>query len=194
MTSWPTSWPGLYGFLFALLPGTGCATERPPSRAPDVEFVPSESVAIDSMLSIARVGPTDVVYDLGSGDGRIIIAAAKRFGARGVGIEIDPRLVAQSRRSADSAGVGKLVEFREGDLFEADLRPATVVVLYLLPELNLRVRPKLLAELAPGTRVVSHEFDMGDWRPDTTVSAGWSKVHLWTIGPRDGARPAQPPP
>jgi ubiquinone/menaquinone biosynthesis C-methylase UbiE len=158
-----------------------------------VEFVPSEDIAVDSMLSIARVGPSDVVYDLGSGDGRIIIAAAKRFGARGVGIDIDPRLVAQSRRSADSAGVAKLVDFREGDLFEADLREATVVVLYLLPELNLRLRPKLLAEMAPGTRVVSHEFDMGDWRPDTTVMAGWSKVHLWTIGRPQNARVTAPP-
>lgn len=172
----------------------GCTPEKTAHRAPDVEFAPSEDVAVDAMLAIARVGPKDVVYDLGSGDGRIVIAAAKRFGARGVGIEIDPNLVAVSRRNAVDAGVEKLVDFREGNLFEADIREATVVMLYLLPELNLRLRPKLLAGLAPGARVVSHEFDMGDWRPDTTVIAGYSTVHRWTIRSRARASGGQPPP
>jgi hypothetical protein len=111
------------------------------------------------------VGQDDVVYDLGSGDGRIVITAAREYGARGVGVEIDPRLVAESRRQAQWAGVADRVQFLQQNLFDADLRPATVVTLYLSPEINARLRPKLLRELRPGARVVSHRFDMGDWIP-----------------------------
>ena len=166
----------------ALLAATACAPrDRQPERPPDVEFVPSEVEVVDTMLALAGVGPRDVVYDLGSGDGRILIAAAKRFGVRGVGIDIDPVRVAESRRNADTAGVGDLVEFREGDLFATDLGGATVVTVYLLADLNLRLRPKLLAELRPGARVVSHEFDMGDWPPDSATPALYTTVYLWTI-------------
>jgi SAM-dependent methyltransferase len=139
------------------------------------------------MLSLARVGPGDVVYDLGSGDGRIPIVAAAQHGARGVGYEIDDELVALSRRTAREVGVADRVRFETGDLFEADLSPATVVTLYLSPDFNLLLRPRLL-ELRPGTRVVSHDFHMGEWEPDSVVHVrrGFSQtsIHLWTVPAR----------
>jgi SAM-dependent methyltransferase len=137
------------------------------------------------MLRLAGVGRNDVVYDLGSGDGRLVIAAARDFGARGVGVEIDPRLVAQSVESARRAGVGDRVTFREQDLFQSDLADATVVTLYLSPALNLRLRPKLLRELRAGARIVSHDFDMGDWPPARAlrvdVRERASQVYLWVV-------------
>ena len=154
-----------------------------PAFALDVPFVPTPENVVAKMLEVAAVGPGDVVYDLGSGDGRIVIAAARRK-ARGVGIDIDPQRVKESRANARKAGVAGRVEFREGDLFQAQIGEASVVTLYLLPSLNLRLRPKLLAELKPGTRVVSYGFDMGDWRPDATHRAGSSTVYFWTIPER----------
>jgi ribosomal protein L11 methylase PrmA len=133
------------------------------------------------MLKLAGVKKDDVVYDLGSGDGRIVIAAARQYGARGVGIDIDPARIAESERNARAAGVEKRVRFVRQDLFDADIRDATVVTLYLLPRLNQRLRPKLLAELKPGTRIVSYGFDMGDWVPERSVEVGSSAVHLWVI-------------
>jgi cyclopropane fatty-acyl-phospholipid synthase-like methyltransferase len=138
------------------------------------------------MLEIAGVSSTDVVYDLGSGDGRIPILAAKIYDARGVGVEIDPDLVAESRKRAREAGVGGKVEFREKDFFEADISDATVVALYLWEHVNVKLRPKLLRELDPGDRIVSHDFGMGKWEPDTTIHAGKDKtgeaiIHLWTV-------------
>ncbi len=133
------------------------------------------------MLRLARVSPADVVYDLGSGDGRIPIAAARDQGGGGVGIELDARLVALARCNAREAGVDKQVEFREQDLFKADLREATVVTLFLLPEMNRRLKAKLLAELKPGTRVVSHRFDFGDWPPDRVQHSGGHPILLWTV-------------
>jgi ribosomal protein L11 methylase PrmA len=124
---------------------------------------------------------SDVVYDLGSGDGRIVIAAAKAHGARGVGIDIDPERIAEASRNARAAQVADRVRFLNQDLFESDIREATVVTLYLLPRLNLKLRPKLLAELKPGTRIVSHGFDMGDWKPDRTARIGSTTIYLWTI-------------
>lgn len=150
-------------------------------RPPDVIFVPTPIEVVEEMLAVGRVGRGDRLFDLGSGDGRIVIAAAKRFGTRGVGIDIDPQRIAESRRNADTAGVARLVEFRQADLFETDLREATVVTLYLLPRLNVRLRPKLFAELRPGTRVVSHSFDMGDWESDSTFSVTGRTVHYWVI-------------
>jgi ribosomal protein L11 methylase PrmA len=135
------------------------------------------------MLRLANVGPGDVVYDLGCGDGRIVIAAAKR-GARAVGVDIDPQRIREARANARAAGVEGRVELRQGDLFEADVAPASVVMLYLWPEVNLRLRPKLLAELRPGTRVVSHAHDMGDWRPQRTAVVGGARVLLWIIPER----------
>jgi len=148
----------------------------------DVPFVESPQPVVDRMLEVANVGEDDVVYDLGSGDGRIPITAARDYGARGVGIEIKPDLVERARENAQDAGVGDRVEFREGDLFEADISDATVVTLYLLPSVNLELRPKLFRQLEPGTRVVSHDFDMDEWEPDTTVeSSDGDTIYRWRI-------------
>jgi ribosomal protein L11 methylase PrmA len=133
------------------------------------------------MLELAGVTRRDVVYDLGSGDGRLVIAAAKTYGARGVGIEIDPKLVAEASANARSAGVARMVEFRNQDLFAADFRKATVVTLYLWPSVNLKLRPKLWKELKPGARVVSNSHDMGDWKPDKTIMADGHYIYLWRI-------------
>jgi SAM-dependent methyltransferase len=160
-------------------------------RAPDVHFVPTEPAVVRAMLRVAQVGPKDLVYDLGCGDGRIVISAVKRYGARGVCVDIDPVRIAESRRNADTAGVARRITFREGDLFEMDLSDATVVTLYLLPALNERLRPKLFDELRPGSRIVSNAFDMGDWKADSLLridpaSAFPSFAYFW-IMPADVA-------
>ena len=149
-------------------------------RTPDVVYVPTPTKVVDAMLKAAEVGPKDVLYDLGSGDGRIPITAAKRWGTRGVGIDIDPQRIREAKRNAQQAGVTDKVKFIEGDLFEADLSEATVITLYLLPNLNLRLRPTLL-ELEPGTRIVSHAFDMGDWEPEQTIDVDGATVYHWTV-------------
>ena len=148
---------------------------------PDVPFVRTPQRLVDQMLSFADVSEDDVVYDLGSGDGRIPITAALKYGARGVGIEIKPDLVQKARLNAEQAGVADRVEFRQGDLFEADISEATVVTLYLLPDVNTRLRPKLFEELEPGTRVVSHGFDMGEWEADAAIETQNTFLFLWTI-------------
>jgi SAM-dependent methyltransferase len=152
--------------LLALALTALAACAGPGLTPPSSPFVPTPEAVADAMLAMAEVGPADVVYDLGSGDGRLVIAAARRFGARGVGVELDPALVHASRESALRAGVADRVRFLWQDLFTADLREATVVTLYLGEAVNRRLVPKLLAELRPGARVVSHDFDLGDWRPD----------------------------
>ena len=144
-------------------------------------YVPTPDAIVDSMLVLAGVTAEDVVYDLGSGDGRILIRAAAKYGARGVGIEIREDLVEEARHKAKEAGVEGRVEFRQGDLFEADIGDATVVTLYLLPSANLALRPKLFRELDTGARVVSHDFHMEDWRPIRTKEVGGKKLHLWQI-------------
>jgi SAM-dependent methyltransferase len=161
--------------------------ETPPVGGPEVPFVSTPIEVVDEMLRLAGVGPGDIVYDLGCGDGRIVIRAAQARGASGVGVDVDGRLVAEAREAAARAGVADRVEFRELDLFSADLRDATVVTLYLFRRMNLQLRPKLLAELRPGARIVSHQFDMGDWKPDRTVTVRGRKVYLWTV-PDDPAR------
>jgi len=153
---------------------------RAPARTLDVPYEPTAPQVVDAMMRLAGVGPGDVVYDLGCGDGRIVIAAAK-LGARAVGVDLDPERVREARANARAAGVEGRVEIREGDLFEADLRPASVVMLYLWPKVNLRLRPKLLAELRPGARVVSHAHAMGDWEPQQTAVVGGARILLWTI-------------
>ncbi len=144
-------------------------------------YVSSPRPVVDSMLSLAGVGEDDIVYDLGSGDGRIPIVAAQKYGARGVGIEIKQRLVDSARARARSAGVADRVEFRREDLFGADIGDATVVTLYLLPSVNLELRPKLFRELEPGTRVVSHDFHMEEWIPEETRDLGGKLLYLWRI-------------
>ncbi len=153
------------------------------AKLPDVKYVPTPQNVVDVMLEMARVTSADIVYDLGSGDGRIPITAAQKYGAAGVGIEIDRQLVALARDNARKAGVGDRVWFVEGDLFDADLSHATVVTLFLMPKVNQALIPKLKA-LRPGSRVVSHMWDMGlDWPPDETRDVNSLVVHLWTIKP-----------
>lgn len=159
-------------------------------KVADVPYVPTPMEAVDVILGLAAVTSADVVYDLGSGDGRIPIAAAQRHGARGLGIEIDPALVRLAEDSARAAGVSDRVRFVRGDLFRADLRPATVVTLYLLSSLNLRLRPMLLEQLRPGTRVVSNSFSMGEWRPDSVVIVErpggdfGPRIYFWVVPAR----------
>jgi SAM-dependent methyltransferase len=162
-----------------------------PARQPDVPYVPTTEKAVVEMLKLAGVKKTDVVYDLGCGDGRIVVAAAKTYGARAVGVDINPERIKEAKANAAKAGVEHLVRFEENDLFDANIREATVVTLFLLPNINLKLRPRLLQELRPGTRVVSNTFDMGDWKSekeatvddsDESEYSGLSqKLYLWTI-------------
>ena len=153
-------------------------------RAPDVIFVPTPNDVVDKMLELAKVTAKDVVYDLGCGDGRIVITAAQKYGVRAVGIDIDPQRIKEATANAAAARVTDKVRFIEGDLFEADISEATVVTLYLLTRLNEKLKPKLLKDLKPGTRVVSHAFDMGDWAPEAKAQVGASNVYLWRIPAR----------
>ena len=151
-------------------------------RSPDVVFVPTPYEAVDAMLKVAKAGKNDVVYDLGSGDGRIPIMAVQKYNAtRAIGIDINPERIREAEANLKAAGVGDRVRFLNEDLFEANIGDATVVTLYLLPSLNLKLIPKLLADLKPGTRIVSHAFDMGSWKPEQTLNAGGSTVYFWTI-------------
>ena len=155
----------------------------------DVVWVPTPPELVATMLDLAKVTKDDYVMDLGSGDGRIVITAAARFGARGVGIEIDPELVRQAADYAERGGVAHLVRFVEGDFFAVDLREATVLILYLLPEVNRRLLPKLLAELRPGTRIVSYRYPLGDWPPDRSVRVSRGTVYVWVVP--SGATPGR---
>jgi predicted O-methyltransferase YrrM len=159
-----------------------------PQKTPDVQFVPTDEKIVTRMLEMAKVTKTDHLIDLGSGDGRIVITAAKRYGARGMGVEIDPALVQRARENARAAGVADRATFVEGDLFEANIRDATVITLYLLPDLNMRLRPKLLSDLKPGTRIVSHNYDLGDWKPAQTATLSVDgiqhTVYFWVVPPR----------
>lgn len=172
--------------LIAVLAVVGAGCARVPGQ--EVPYVQTPDEVVVEMLKLAGVGVEDVVYDLGAGDGRLVITAAKRFGARGVGVEIDPRLVADSQASARKAGVADRVTFVQQNLFDTDLTPATVVTLYLSVELNRRLRPKLLRELRAGSRIVSHDFDMGDWTPARLISVQSRQrthtLYLWIVPPR----------
>lgn len=181
-----------FGFLFPLLLSASfaLAQKASPSRKPDVPYIPTTDTAVNAMLELAQVKTSDIVYDLGCGDGRIVIAAAKRYGARAVGIDIDPSLVREAKRNAQRAGVERLVEFREQDLFQADFREATVVTLFLLPAVNKRLLPQLEA-LKPGTRIVSNTFEIGDWKPAREIVVkddpnddyyfGSHRLFLWIV-------------
>jgi SAM-dependent methyltransferase len=147
----------------------------------DVPYVPTPQSVVDAMLKLANVSGKDVVYDLGCGDGRIVITAAKEYGATGTGYDINPERIKEANENAKEAKVTDKVKFVEGNLFKVDYRPASVVTLYLLPNVNLKLRPMLLEQLKPGTRIVSHAFDMGDWEPEETMVVDGSTIYLWTV-------------
>ena len=149
----------------------------------DVPYVPTKQPVVDAMLNIAKVSKGDVHYDLGCGDGRIVISAAKR-GAIATGVDIDPERIKEANENAKVAGVTDKVSFIEGNLFDMDFSKATVLTLYLLPDVNLKLRPKILKEMKPGSRVVSHAFDMGDWKPEKTIVVDGSTIHYWTVPER----------
>jgi hypothetical protein len=151
------------------------------AQARDVPYVPTPQNVVDEMLRVGQVGSDDLLYDLGSGDGRIVITAARNFGTRGVGIDIDSQRIAESNANAKRAGVTELVRFEQGDLFEIDFSEATVVTLYLLPSVNLQLRPRLLSELRPGTRIVSHAFDMGEWQPQEQLDLDGYAIFYWVV-------------
>jgi SAM-dependent methyltransferase len=171
----------------------GCVTGAPPAgvgepAAPvklDVIFVATDPTIVNAMLNLAGVTRDDVVYDLGCGDGRIVIAAAKEFGARGVGVDLDPQRIREAQANAVRAGVADRVTFRVQDIFDTDIQPATVVTLFLSPELNARLRPKLTSQLKPGSRIVSHRYGIGDWVPEQTravmVSETRNHIFLWRV-------------
>jgi len=168
-------------FASFLLSFALCVGAQEP-RVPDVGFVPTPHRVVDAMLKAVKVGKGDVLYDLGSGDGRIPIAAARKYGiARGIGIEINPERIKEANENRIKAGVGERVRFVNADLFESDLSDATVITLYLLPKLNLKLLPKLLKELKPGTRIVSHAFNMGTWKPEQTLEIDGRDVYFWTV-------------
>ena len=159
-----------------------CVTTSTAQQRPEVPYVPTDDRVVAEMLSVANVGKDDVLYDLGSGDGRIVITAAKKFGTRGVGVDIDPERVKEANENAVKAGVSDRVRFLTQDLFETDISQATVVTLFLLPRINQDLMPKLKRELRPGTRIVSHQFDMGDqWPPEQTKDVNGLTIYLWTI-------------
>lgn len=147
----------------------------------DVPYVPTPEEVVDAMLKLADVKKDDVLYDLGCGDGRIVVTAAKNFGVRAVGVDIDPERIREANENAKKAGVADRVKFIEKNLFDADIKDATVVTLYLLPDVNRKLKPKLLKDLRPGTRIVSHQFDMGDWKPAKKMDLDYRTLYLWTV-------------
>lgn len=160
---------------------SACALNGPARAQGDVPYVPTPQPVVEGMLELANVGPEDFLIDLGSGDGRIPITAAKRHGARAMGIDLNPVRVAESEQNLRRSGVADRVSFENADLFEADLRPATVLTMYLLHSVNLRLRPKILEEMRPGSRVVSHDFTMGEWEPDRTEEVAGKRIYLWIV-------------
>ncbi|MGH9660344.1 MAG: SAM-dependent methyltransferase [Bryobacteraceae bacterium] len=165
--------------LFAL--GGSVLAQDPLNHNQSVPYVPTRQVVVDGMLKLAGVTKNDTVYDLGCGDGRIVVTAAQKHGARGIGFDLDPERIKDSNENAKKNGVTDKVKFVQQDLFETDLSPASVVTLYLLPSVNLELRPRLQKMLKKGSRIVSHSFDMGDWEPDKTETIDGSKVYLWVI-------------
>jgi SAM-dependent methyltransferase len=176
-------------YVIAILSVVVAGQSAPQQRRLDVPYVPTTDEAVSAMLKLADIKPSDVVYDLGCGDGRIVIAAAKKFGARGVGVDIDPARIREANENAKKAGVERLVRFEERDIFQTDIRDANVVMLFLLNSINLKLRPKLLRELKPGTRIVSNTFDMGDWKPDKEAAVDGADdgtslsqyLYLWRV-------------
>ena len=171
--------------LAAPLPLLAQAQKQPATQYPDVIFVPTPQEVVEDMLRLANVQKGDVLYDLGSGDGRIAITAARKYGIKATGIDIDPERIREANENAKKAGVTSLVQFRQENLFTADFRDATVITLYLLPDLNVKLRPKLWNELKPGTRIVSHQFEMGAWKPEKRLESNGRTIYFWTVPPKD---------
>ena len=171
--------------LAAPAPLVAQAQRQPASQTPDVIFVPTPQEVVEDMLRLANVQKGDVLYDLGSGDGRIAITAARKYGIKATGIDIDPERIREANENAKKAGVTNLVQFRQENLFTADFRDATVITLYLLPDLNVKLRPKLWNELKPGTRIVSHQFEMGAWKPEKRLESNGRTIYFWTVPPKD---------
>jgi tRNA G37 N-methylase Trm5 len=171
----------LLGALLITIFATTFSTAQTPTRSPDVPYVPTTTEVVNAMLKLAKVTSNDVVYDLGCGDGRIVITAAKQYRAKGVGIDINPERIKEANENARKANVTDKVKFVQDDLFETDFSKASVVTLYLLPSINLKLRPLLLKQLKPGTRIVSHAFDMGDWKPEKTIEVDGTTVYFWTV-------------
>jgi len=167
------------------LPLLAQAQKQPATQYPDVIFVPTPQEVVEDMLRLANVQKGDVLYDLGSGDGRIAITAARKYGIKATGIDIDPERIREANENAKKAGVTSLVQFRQEDLFAADFKDATVITLYLLPDLNVKLRPKLWNELKPGTRIVSHQFEMGAWKPEKRLESNGRTIYFWTVPPKD---------
>lgn len=155
-----------------------------PTPRLDVPFVPTPQEVVDKMLELAKVQKTDFLIDLGSGDGRIPVTAAQKFGVRALGVDINPQRIKEANERAQTAGVTKLVEFRQQDLFQTDISQADVLTMYLLPSVNLKLRPKILSDMKPGSRVVSHAFNMGDWKPEQEVTVDGRTVLMWTVPPK----------
>jgi hypothetical protein len=172
--------------LMGAAPGLAARNEDPDPFTGDVPYVPTPQDAVDAMLTIAQVGPSDYVIDLGSGDGRIVVTAASKFGAQGFGVDLNPRRIAEAVENAKAAGVSDRAQFFQRNLFETDFSKATVLTMYLLPDVNLQLRPKVL-NLKPGTRIVSHDFDMADWKPDhsitmRSVQTGYNdRIYYWVV-------------
>lgn len=174
---------GVVGRLAAIVLVTGLAL---PAAAKDVPYVPTPQAVVNAMLDIAKVRQGDYLIDLGSGDGRIVITAAKQYGAEGFGVDIDPERIIESNQNAKEAGVSDRVEFIQADLFTTDFSKANVLTMYLLPQVNLRLRPVILDTLKPGTRIVSHAFDMGDWEPDQRREVEGKQVYYWVVPAKVG--------
>jgi hypothetical protein len=178
--------------LLLLVAAAGAQAPTTEKKPLDVPYVPTHESLVDEMLRMAKVGKNDVLYDLGSGDGRIVITAAKRFGTRGIGYDLDPERVSEARENARRAGVADRVRFEQQDIFTAKISDATVVTMYLLPDVNLRLRPKLLSDLRPGTRIVSHNYDLGDWQPlqrkEMDVTGINHTLFLWVVPARSSGR------
>lgn len=173
-----------YSLLLFVFAATSAIAQTTAPVALDVPYVPTEQSVVDAMLKVAKVSKNDVVYDLGCGDGRIVITAAKKYGATGTGIDINPERIKEAKENARQANVTNKVTFREGNLFETDFSKASVVTLYLLPEVNMKLRPILLKQLKPGSRIVSHDFDMGDWVPEETIQMDGATIYFWTVPKR----------
>jgi SAM-dependent methyltransferase len=175
--------PKVFSFCLPLFFISSFASASPQDDEVQIHapYVGTAPATVDAMLKLARTKRKDVVYDLGCGDGRIVIAAAKRYGSRGVGIDINPERVREAQANAHREGVENLVTFRVGDVYDADVRSATVVMLYLLPEMNLKLRPKLKSELKPGARIVTHDFAMGNWRPKKQSCINGDHIYLWVL-------------